>query len=71
MDVLVTCKNELDPIKNGGAKMLTRFSPSVAMETRVLIQSGSKTLCSLSPTQIMLQMKFDFNWPAGLRDIHV
>ena len=25
--VLVTCKNEEDPIKNEGARMLTRFSP--------------------------------------------
>ena len=25
--VLVTCKNERDPIKNEGARVLTRFSP--------------------------------------------
>ena len=25
--VLVTCKNEEDPIKNEGARVLTRFSP--------------------------------------------
>ena len=25
--VLVTCKNEKDPIKNEGYRMLTRFSP--------------------------------------------
>ena len=25
--VLVTCKNEEDPIKNGGARVLTSFSP--------------------------------------------
>ena len=25
--VLVTCKNEEDPIKNEGTRMLTRFSP--------------------------------------------
>ena len=30
-----------------------------------------KTLCSQSPTQMMLQMKFDYHWPAGLRDTHV
>ena len=30
-----------------------------------------KTLCIQSPTQIMLQMKFDYDRPAGLRDIHV
>ena len=31
----------------------------------------TKTLCSLSPTSMMLQIKFDCNWPAGLGDIHV
>ena len=30
-----------------------------------------KTLCSQSPTPMMLQMKFDYDRPAGLRDIHV
>ena len=27
MVVLVTCKNKEDPIKNEGARVLTRFSP--------------------------------------------
>ena len=27
MDVLLTCKNEEDPIKNEGASVLTTFSP--------------------------------------------
>ena len=30
-----------------------------------------KTQCSQCPTPMMLQMKFDNDWPAGLRDIHV
>ena len=30
-----------------------------------------KTYCNFSPTLVMLQIKFDRNWPAGLRDIHV
>ena len=30
-----------------------------------------KTLCSKSPTPMMLQMKFDYSRPAGLKDIHV
>ena len=30
-----------------------------------------KTLCSQSPTSMMLLMKFDYDWPAGFRDIHV
>ena len=31
----------------------------------------SKTLCSQSPTPMMLLMKFDYDQPADLRDIHV
>ena len=30
-----------------------------------------KTLCSLSPPRVMLQIKFDQDWPTGLRDIQV
>ena len=30
-----------------------------------------KTLCSLSPTPVMLHIKFDQDWPAGSRDIQV
>ena len=30
-----------------------------------------KADCSLSPTPMMLQIKFGCNWPAGLGDIHV
>ena len=39
---------------------------SVAMETRVLIR-----LIQLFPIAIMLQMKFDFEQAAGIRDINV
>ena len=49
MVVLLTCKNEEDPIKNKGDGALTRYTPiitlyelSVAMGTRVLIRSGPK-----------------------------
>ena len=49
MVVLVTCKNIEEPIKNEGARVVTRFSPIitqwelyVAMETKVLIRSGPK-----------------------------
>ena len=31
----------------------------------------SKTECSHSPTPMMLLVKFDYDWPAGLRDIYV
>ena len=30
-----------------------------------------KTLCSLSPTPVMLHLKFDQDWPTGFRDIQV
>ena len=30
-----------------------------------------KTICSLSPTPVMLHIKFDQDWPTGLRDIQV
>ena len=30
-----------------------------------------KTLCSLSPPTVMLQIKFDQDWPTGFRDIQV
>ena len=30
-----------------------------------------KTLCSFSPTPVMLHIKFDQDWPTGLRDIQV
>ena len=31
----------------------------------------SKTLCNQSPTPMMLQIKFDYDWPTGCRDIRV
>ena len=30
-----------------------------------------KTLCSLSPALMMLHIKFDQDWPTGLRDFHL
>ena len=30
-----------------------------------------KTLCTLSPTPVMLHIKFDQDWPTGFRDIQV
>ena len=39
------------------------------METRVLIQSAQKTLCSLYPTPVMIHIKLEQDWPTDLRDI--
>ena len=41
---LVICKNEEDPSKKEGTRVVTTF---------------------------LLLMKFDYDWPAGFRDIHV
>ena len=56
MPVLVTCKSEKDLIKNNREKMETSFFPiisqwalSVAMETRVFIQSVPKPYAAFPP----------------------
>ena len=58
MDVLVTCKYEEDAIKNEGARVVTTFPPiitlwelTVAMDTRVPIQSGPKLSAAFPPPQ--------------------
>ena len=51
--------------------IISQWGLSVAMETRVLIQSAPKTLCSLSPTPVMVHIQFDQDWPTGFRDIQV
>ena len=58
MHVLVTCKYKKDWIKNNREKVETSFSPlqvngglSVAMETRVLIQSAPKPYAAFPPPQ--------------------
>ena len=58
MHVIVTCKYEKDPIKSIPRKrddvvfpIITLWELSVAMETRVLIQSGSKPTEAFPPPQ--------------------
>ena len=77
MVVLVTCKNKEDSIKKmeelecaKDFPIISLWELSVAMETRVLIRSRPKPYAAF-PRPMMLQMKFDFNRPAGLRDIRV
>ena len=41
------------------------------MDTRVLIQSASKHYAAFPPPPVMLHIKFDQDWPIGLRDIEV
>ena len=50
---------------------MSQFGISVAMETRVLIQSASKHYTAFPTTSMMLQIKFDQDWPTGFRDIQV
>ena len=50
---------------------LWELSRSVGMETRVLNRSTLKTLCSLSPTPMIILIKFGCDQPACLIDILV
>ena len=59
MPVLVTSNFAGDSIKNERASMET------------IISQCRKTLCSLFLPPVMLHIKFDQNWPTGLRDIQV
>ena len=75
MHVLVTCKYKKHRIKNNREKVETSFSPFIsnwgiffAMETEFWF-NRPKTLCSLSPSSVMLHIKFDQYWPTGFRDI--
>ena len=57
MSVLVSSNFYDDSIKNERASMETAFS------------HFPKTICSLSPTPVMLHIKFDQDWPNGFSDI--
>ena len=50
--------------------IITIWELTVAMKTRVLIRYGPK-LMQHFPKPMMPQMKFDYNLPSSLRDIHV
>ena len=77
MAVLVTCKNEEDPIKMKALEWphdFPHYNPMGAIcchgnQSSDLI--WPKILCSFSFTPMMLQIKFDSDPPAGFRDINV
>ena len=77
MHVLVICKYKKDRIKSNREKVETPFSHYKLMGAFCCHGHKSfdpiclKTLCSLSPTLVMLHIKFDQDWPTGLRDIQV
>ena len=74
MPLLVTCRFEKDLITNNRERW-TSFSPLKGAfcchGNHSFDPICPKTLCSLSPTIMMLHIKFDQDWPTGLRDIQV
>ena len=73
MRVLLTCKNEDDPIKNEGAGVLTRFPHYnhmgvICCHEKISDPIWPKTSCSFSPTAMI---KFVCDRPASFGDIHV
>ena len=78
MHVLITCKykkgsEQKQPRKGGDIvfPIISQWGLSVAMETKVLIQSAPKPYAAFSPTPVMLHIKIDQDWPTGFRDIQV
>ena len=74
MHVLVICKYKKDRIKSNREKVETPFSPVGAFccqGHQSFNPICPKTLGSLSPTTVMLHIKFDQDWSTGSRDIQV
>ena len=68
MHVLVTCKYRKNQIKNKWEKVNGTICCHGNQSFNPICP---KTLCNLSPTLMMLHIKFDQHWPTGLRDIQV
>ena len=78
MHVLVTCKYKKEIWSKATKKRWRHHFPhykSMGAFCRHGHQSFDpvclKTLCSLPPPPVMLHIKFDQDWPTGLRDIQV
>ena len=75
LHILVTCKYKKDQIKRNREKVEKPFYKTIGDFCCHGHQSFDpiclETLCSLSPTSVMLHIKFNQDWPTGLRDIHV
>ena len=52
-------------------RMKKHWALNYLLSAQWRLWSDSRVLCSLSPTPIMLHIKFDQDWPAGFRDIQV
>ena len=63
----------MQPRKGGDIvfPIISQWELSVAMVTRVLVQSVPKPYAAFPPTPVMLHIKFDQDWPTGFRDIQV
>ena len=74
---LVTCKNEVDPSKMKALEWSQDFPHNNRMETICLPWKPEfwsdlvQNLLQSIPTPMMLQIKFDLDRTAGLRDTHV
>ena len=77
MHALITCKYKTDRMKNNQEKMETSFSHNKSMGAfychgnQSFDPICSKTLCSLSPTPMMVHIKFDQDRPTGFRVIQI
>ena len=77
MHVLVTCKYKKDGSKTTEKRWIHHFPHRKSMGAFCCYGHHSfdpicpKTLCSLSPTSMMLHIKFGQDWPTGFRDIQV
>ena len=77
MHVLAKCKYKKDRTKTTEKRWRHRFPHYKSMGAFCCHGNQSfdpicpKTLCSLSPTPVMLHIKFDQDWPTGFRDIQV
>ena len=77
MHALITCKYKTDRIKNNEEKVETSFSHNKSVGdfychgNQSFDPICSKTISILSPTPMMLHIKFDQDRPTGFRDIQV
>ena len=76
MPLLDTCKFEgvalkLKALPPGHFPHYKSMGPIYCHGNHSFEQTCSKSICSQSPTQTILHMKFDQDWPAGSGDIHV
>ena len=77
MHFFIICKYKKDRIKNNQNKWRHHFPHYKSMGAFCCHGNQSfdpvcpKTLCSLSPTPVMLHIKFDQDWPTGFRDNQV